>query len=176
MLGISRRGCARGRYPLSFCCLGATVCLPGVRPGPGRPGDPLPRLVGGVILTRIVVTEEAFTALLMRLEGIAKAPMTGPERQLRAKFLVEAGLSPSDVARATARGDLPWNEAKASEYEVDVETWLQAVYVVDLPASTSLSDLLDRLHRTEAAVTLLKAGYSSGRNQVGLLVWQAPSR
>jgi hypothetical protein len=133
-------------------------------------------LVGGVILTRIVVSEEAFTAVLRRLEGIAKAPMTGPERELRAKFLPEAGLSPSDVARATARGDLPWNKAKASEYGVDVETWLQAVHVVDLPASASLGDLLDRLHRAEAAVTLLKAGYSSGRNPVGLLIWQAPSR
>ena len=133
-------------------------------------------VVNGVILTRIVVNEEAFTAVLRRLEGIAKAPMTGPERELRAKFLVEAGLSPSDVARATARGDLPWNKAKASEYEVDVETWLQAVYIVDLPASASLADLLDRLHRVEAAATLLKAGYSSGRNQIGLVVWQSPTR
>ncbi len=123
-----------------------------------------------------MVGEEAFTALLMRLDGIAKAAMTGPERELRAKFLPEAGLNPSDVARATARGDLPWNKAKASEYGVDVETWLQAVYLVDLPGSASLADLLDRLHRADATVTLLKAGYLSGRNQVGLLVWQAPSR
>jgi hypothetical protein len=122
------------------------------------------------------MSEDGFTALLTRLEGIAKAPMTGPERELRAKFLPEAGLSPSDLARATARGDLPWNKAKALEYGVDVETWLQAVYVVDLPASASLADLLDRLHRAEAAVALLKAGYSSGRNPVGLLIWQAPSR
>lgn len=124
----------------------------------------------------IMASEEAFTALLTQLEGIAKAPMTGPERELRAKFLPEAGLSPSDVARATARGDLPWNQAKASEYGVDVETWLQAVHVVDLPASVSLADLLDRLHRAEAVVTLLKAGYSSGRNSVGLLTWQPASR
>lgn len=123
-----------------------------------------------------MVGEEAFTALLTRLDGIAKAAMTGPERELRAKFLPEAGLSASDVARATARGDLAWNKAKASEYGVDVETWLQAVYLVDLPGSASLADLLDRLHRADAAVTLLKAGYLSGRNQVGLLVWQAPSR
>jgi len=133
-------------------------------------------LIGGVILTRTVVSEQVFTALLTQLEGIAKAPMTGPERELRAKFLAETGLSPSDVARATARGDLSWNKAKASEYGVDVETWLQAVHVVDLPASASLADLLDRLHRAEAVVTLLKAGYSSGRNAVGLLTWQAPSR
>ena len=56
--------------------------------------DRLPCLVGGAILIRIVVNEEAFTTVLTRLEGIAKAPMTGPERELRAKFLVEAGLSP----------------------------------------------------------------------------------
>ena len=123
-----------------------------------------------------MVSEEAFTALLMRLEGIAKAPMTAPERELRAKFLLDEGLSPGDVARATARGDLPWNKAKASEYGVDIETWLGAVHLVDLPASASLADLLDRLHRAEAVVTLLKAGYSSGRSSVGLLIWQAPSR
>jgi hypothetical protein len=122
------------------------------------------------------MSEDGFTAVLTRLEGIAKAPMTGPERELRAKFLHEAGLSPSDVARATARGDLRWNKTKASEFGVTVETWLQAVYIVDLPGSASLADLLDRLHRAEAAATLLKAGYSSGRNSVGLVIWQTPTR
>ena len=142
--------------------------------GPGV--TPCGARLAGVILNRIVVSEEGFTAVLTRLEGIARAPMTGPERELRAKFLPESGLSPSDVARATSRGDLPWNKAKASEYGVHVETWLQAVHVVDLPASASLTELLDRLHRAEAVVTLLKAGYSPGRNPVGLLTWEAPSR
>lgn len=124
----------------------------------------------------IMVSKEAFTSVLTRLESIARAPMTGPERELRAKFLLDPGISPGDVARVTSRGDLPWNKAKASQYEVGIETWLEAVHVVDLPASASLADLLDRLHRAEAVVTLLKAGYSSGRSSASLLIWQPPSR
>ncbi len=82
--------------------------LAGVLTPPGRRSSgmgvtPLPSLVGGIILTRIVVSEEAFTAVLTRLEGIAKAPMTGPERELRAKFLPESGLSPSGGARHRSR-------------------------------------------------------------------------
>lgn len=97
--------------------------------------------------------------------------MTTPERELRARPLLATGVSASELAKATARADLPWSVTQATEHGVDVTTWLQAVHVVDLPASTSLVDLLNRLHRAEAAAELLKAGYSGGRSPLGQITW-----
>lgn len=131
--------------------------------------DSFPTVDGGVIHTPAVTNDDAMTGLLTRLASIAKAPMTAQERELRAKPLLGGGLNPAEVAQATSRSDLPWNKMKASEYEVAIETWIQAVWVVDLPASTSLAELLERLHRAEAAADLLKAGYEPGRNWLGVL-------
>ena len=119
-----------------------------------------------------MVNEDALSALLSQLDAIANAPMTAPERELRAKPLLDAGgLSPSDVGRAASRGDLPWSARKAAEYGVPVEIWLDAVHVVDLPASGSLAALLDRLHQVEAVVAILRAGYTPGRDPSGRLTW-----
>ena len=115
--------------------------------------------------------DEVLSALLTQLDAIARAPMTGPERELRATSLLQAGLQPGDLASATARVELAWNKQKASEYVVPTETWLQAVEVAGLPASASLAELLDRLHRAEAVVNILKAGYMAGRDPLGRLTW-----
>lgn len=118
-----------------------------------------------------MASDDALTALLIRLDSIAKAPMTAAERELRATPLLGAGLSAAEVAQATARGDFSWNKLKASEREVAIETWVQAVGIVDLPASRSVAELLERLHRAEAAADILKAGYTPGRNPLGVLTW-----
>ncbi len=97
--------------------------------------------------------------------------MTGPERELRAKSLLGPSLKPNDLASATARVELTWNQRKASEYGVPAATWLQAVEAAGLPASASLAELLDRLHRAEAVVNMLKAGYMAGRDPFGRLAW-----
>ena len=118
-----------------------------------------------------MATDEAITAVLAQLASVSRAPMTTPERELRARPLLAAGVTASELARATARADLPWSVAQATEHGVDVSTWLQAVHVVDLPGSTSVADLLNRLHRAEAAAELFKAGYSGGRNPLGQITW-----
>lgn len=118
-----------------------------------------------------MATDEALTAVLAQLASVSRAPMTTPERELRARPLLAAGVTASELARATARADLPWTVAQAREHGVDVNTWLQAVHIVDLPASTSTIDLLNRLHRVEAAADLLRAGYSGGRNPLGQITW-----
>ena len=118
-----------------------------------------------------MATDEALTVVLAQLASVSRAPMTTPERELRARPLLAAGVTASELARATARADLPWTVAQAKEHGVDVGTWLQAVHIVDLPASTSTVDLLNRLHRVEAAADLLRAGYSGGRNPLGQITW-----
>lgn len=118
-----------------------------------------------------MATDEALTVVLAQLASVSRAPMTTPERELRARPLLAGGLTASELARATARADLPWTVAQAKEHGVDVNTWLQAVHIVDLPASASTADLLNRLHRVEAAADLLRAGYSGGRNPLGQITW-----
>ncbi len=118
-----------------------------------------------------MASDEGLTAVLTQLASVSRAPMTGPERELRARPLLTAGVTASELARATARADLPWTVAQAKEHGVDVGTWLQAVHIVDLPASTSTIDLLNRLHRVEAAADLLRAGYVGGRSPLGQITW-----
>lgn len=126
------------------------------------------------ILTCIVTNDQALTALLVRLDSIAKAPMTGPERELRAEPLLGGHLTLDAVTRAVSRADLPWNGAKAAERGVPIETWLEAVQAVDLPASPTLAELLERLHRAEAAADLIKARYTPSRDSSGALTWGRP--
>ncbi len=119
-----------------------------------------------------MTSDDALAGLLTQLDGIANAPMTAPERNMRAQPRLDAaGLTPQQIAAATARGDLPWSAAKAREYGISLETWLQAVHIVNLPASGSVTELLDRLHRAEAAAGLLKAGYTPDSGPAGRLVW-----
>lgn len=114
---------------------------------------------------------DPISAALKQLTSIAQAPMTAPERALRAKPVLGAELSISDVVSATTRGDSDWCTERAAAHGIDIETWLQAVHVADLPNSDSLDTLIDRLHRAEAAAELLKAGYKAGHGPQNRLTW-----
>jgi hypothetical protein len=114
-----------------------------------------------------------YSALLAQLDRIAKAPMTRQERELRAKSILGAGLEPAELAAATASEELPWNASKASEHGVGVQLWLRAGATVGLPASASLPELLDKMHRADAVAEMLKAGYAAGIDPLGGLTWRA---
>ena len=88
--------------------------------------------------------------------------MTGQERELRANSLLGANVEPGKLAGATASEELAWNAAKASEHGVPTQLWLRAGGVAGLPSSTSVAELLDRMHRADAIVEMLKAGYAAG--------------
>jgi hypothetical protein len=114
--------------------------------------------------------DSALGDVLSQLDGIANAPLTGSQREARAKPVLDAaGVAVREVAQAAGRGDLEWNLAKASEYDVSPQTWLHAVRAVGLPLVESVSDLLYRLHQAEAAVRMLRAGYTpAGESEEGL--------
>ncbi len=114
--------------------------------------------------------DEALTALLAQLDRIAKAPMTGKERELRAKAVLGANVELGKIVGATSRRDLSWNEAKASDLGIPAELWLRALQLAAVPASASVAELLDRMHRAEAIAEMLKAGYEAGVDPVRL-VW-----
>ena len=115
------------------------------------------------MLRRTMATDtEALSALLVQLDRIARAPMTGKERDLRANSLLAANVEPGELAAATASEEIPWNAAKASEHGVATALWLRAVEIVGLPTSTSVAELLDRMHRADAIAEMLKAGYAEG--------------
>ena len=116
--------------------------------------------------------DRALTELLMQLDGIANAPMTAEQREKRAQALLDAaGVSVAEIADRVFRLSLPWNREKANEAGVGVQTWLIAMRTVCRKAAQSVTDLLDCLHKAEAAVQMLKAGYSSGRDDKGGLTW-----
>jgi hypothetical protein len=119
--------------------------------------------------TEDMAEDSALGETLSQLDGIANAPLTGSQREARAKPVLDAaGLTVRDVAQALGRLDLDWNRRKAAEYDVSPQTWLHAVKAVALPAADSVSDLLYRLHQAEAAVRMLRAGYSSAQGEEGL--------
>ena len=116
--------------------------------------------------------DATLTALLIRIDGVANAPMTAYQRDIRAQgLLAEAGVTVPDIVRAMRRRDLSWNARKAQECGVDVDTWLQAARIVNQSSRESLCDLLERIHQMEAAVSMLRAGYIAGRDVHGRLVW-----
>jgi hypothetical protein len=102
---------------------------------------------------------DALSALLTHLDRFARAPMTGQERELRAKSVLGSTLEVRYVARAITSEDLAWNTAKASEHEVPTELWLQAVEAAGLPTCTSVAELLEGMHRADAIADMMKAGY-----------------
>jgi hypothetical protein len=104
---------------------------------------------------------DLLSPLLTQLDGIARAPMTAQERELRAKSVLGDTLEVGDVAGAMAREDLPWNAAKASEHGVPTKLWLRAVETADIPASASVDQLLERMHRADAMAEMIKAGYEA---------------
>lgn len=105
---------------------------------------------------------EGFSALLDQLDRIARAPMTGQERELRANSLLGDSVKVASLAAATASEDLSWSATKASEHGVPTALWLRAAETAGLPTSTSVAELLNRMHRTDAIAEMLKAGYAAG--------------
>jgi hypothetical protein len=116
--------------------------------------------------------DSALSELLSQLDAIANAPLTGSQREARAKPLLEsAGLTVADVARALAVVDLGWNRRKAKEYGVSQQTWLHAIRAVNAAASRTVNDLLYGIHQAEAAVRMLSAGYAPSADQSGHMRW-----
>ena len=119
-----------------------------------------------------MVDDRALTELLTQLDGIANAPLTAEQRKTRAQALLDAaGVNVAEIADRVFRVDLPWNQEKAKEAGVGVQTWLIAMRTVCRNAAQSVSDLLECLRKAEAAVQMLKAGYTSGRDDRGGLTW-----
>jgi hypothetical protein len=116
---------------------------------------------------------EGLSAVLVQLDRIAKAPMTATERELRAKSVLGGSVDVESLAAATAREDLHWSVEKAAEHGVPTHTWVRATEVVGLPASSSLAELLERMHRADAAAEMLKAGYAAGIDPLGARNWRA---
>jgi hypothetical protein len=114
--------------------------------------------------------DHALVELLSQLDAIANAPLTGSQREARAKPLLDAaGVTVQELGRWLARLDLDWNRRKAEEYDVSPQTWLHAVKAVGLPAAETVGDMLYRLHQAEAAVRMLRAGYTPAQSDEGLM-------
>ena len=126
-----------------------------------------------IILSVMTTDTAGFSAMLVQLDRIARAPMTATERELRAKSVLGTSAEVSALAAATADVDLPWNVDKASEHGIAPHIWLRAAEVVGLPGSTSLGELLDRMHRADASAKMLKAGYVAGIDPLGARTWRA---
>src|SRR3972149_590536 len=91
------------------------------------------------------------TYLLTQLDGIANSAMTAHQRDLRAQgLLAEAGTTVPDIVRGMLRHTLAWNQSKAEEYGVSVDTWLQAARIVKQSPGETLGDLLERIHQMKA--------------------------
>ena len=115
---------------------------------------------------------ETLSLLLNELDGIANAPMTAYQREMRAApLLAEATVSVDDIIRALARRNLPWNVRKAEETGVSIETWQRAVRIVLQSPGRSLRDLLEHIHQAAVVAEMLRNGYSAGRDAYGNLVW-----
>ena len=116
--------------------------------------------------------DETLTELLDQLDAIANAPMTGAQREMRASPLLSAaGVTVPEIVAAMSRTDLRWTVDKARECKVSVETWLAAVQAVGASPTDSLTELLDRIHRTEAAAEMMRAGYWAAVDTAGRLTW-----
>src|SRR5574341_1175189 len=116
--------------------------------------------------------DETLTELLDQLDAIANAPMTGAQREMRASPLLSAaGVTVSEIVAAMSRSDFRWTVDKARECKVRVETWLEAVQAVGASPTDSLAELLDRIHRADAAAEMMKAGYWAAVDAAGMLTW-----
>ena len=119
-----------------------------------------------------MLSEESLSELLSRLDGVANAPLTAYQREIRAQGLLsEAGVSVAQVAKAMLRYTLPWNQRKAVECGLSVDTWLEAARIVNQSPGDSLCDLVERIHQMEVVAAMLRAGYVAGRDAHGRLVW-----
>lgn len=124
-----------------------------------------------------MVEKERLTEIMTLLDSVANAPLTDSQRLQRAEPVLKlSGLSLEEIASTLDSPDLPWNQRKAGEYGVDVNTWLEALGIVRLPQSPSLLELLSRVHQAEAAVAMLKAGYRAQVEPSGRINWLSPQR
>ena len=115
---------------------------------------------------------ETLSLLLDELDGIANAPLTASQRDMRAApLLAEAAVTIDDITRALARRNLPWNIRKAEQCDVPIETWQRAVRISLQSPGKSLRDLLDHLHQAVAVAEALRSGYCVARDAYGHLVW-----
>ncbi len=124
--------------------------------------------------------DRAISGLLSQLDGIANAPLTPNERELRASTVLQGlGYSVVEISAAIQNGSLPWNQGKAVAFGVPIETWLNAVKVVRLAECASLAELISRLHQAEVAVAMLATGYTPSLDSSGQIVWtstRAPAK
>jgi hypothetical protein len=117
--------------------------------------------------------DQTLNGVLTELDAIANAPMTPAQREVRAApVLASAGVVLEDLTGALARPDLGWTARKAEDYGVSIDTWLLAMRIALRTPCHSLGDLLDRIHQSEAAVHMLKAGYTENIDNLGNLTWQ----
>lgn len=97
--------------------------------------------------------------------------MTAAQRVARAApVLAAAGVTLASLKDAMSRADLPWNARQAASLGIDVGQWLLALNVSGVQDSGDLNDLLDSLHRSEAAAAMLRAGYRPS-TEGGALSW-----
>jgi hypothetical protein len=104
---------------------------------------------------------DLLSPLLTQLDRISRAPMTGQERESRANSILGDTLEVRDVAGAMTREELTWNAEKASEHGVPIGLWLGAVEAADIPASATVAQLVERMHRADAMAEMIKAGYQA---------------
>lgn len=122
-----------------------------------------------------MLDDTEMSALLTQLSSIAHSPMTARQRETRAApVLAAAGATIDEVCKAVKLPELSWNQTRARTYGVTIETWLEAARIACDPPPQDLDSLLDRLHQAEAAVSMLKGGYTVGRDASGRLKWVRP--
>ena len=117
--------------------------------------------------------DQTLNGVLTELDAIANTPMTPAQREVRAAPVVAAaGIVLDDLTAALARRDLGWCARKAEDYDVSMDTRMLATKIALRTPCLSLGDLLDRIHQSEAAVQMLKAGYSQNVDEYGKLTWE----
>jgi len=112
------------------------------------------------------------TAVLIELDGIANAPMTGFQRVVRAQPVLSAhGLRLSDLTSVILHPDLPWHRSKSMIFGVTTEQWVDAVRIAGADGCDSLEAFLAAIHRAESAAAMLRAGYRASRDGSGEIGW-----
>jgi hypothetical protein len=119
-----------------------------------------------------MIDEAELHEALVELFAVANAAMTRSQRvQRAAPVLKGAGLAIPDVVKAVRQPDLPWNIERANALGVGPDVWQQALDTAGLDAVTDLGELLDVMHRAEAAAAMIRAGYTPERDEGGRLSW-----
>ncbi|MEX0682796.1 MAG: hypothetical protein WD904_13555 [Dehalococcoidia bacterium] len=116
--------------------------------------------------------ESVLYEVLTELSGVASAPMTVQQREMRAAPVLAAhSVTLSDLVEALRSTDLPWNRAHAKAFGVDEAGWQQALDAAGLADVDSVAGLLTTIHGAEAAAAMVRAGYRPSRDDSGRLNW-----